>query len=336
MWCLLMRKWWVLWLMILAPMATAHKLAPSLLILTERDGGEIAVEWKTPATRVTARAMHPVFPDDCVERSPASGQKQGTGLLSRWVMACDGPLAGMTISIEGMMDSATATLVKVHQSDGSQSQQLINAQSAVFTVPRQQSVWQVASAYTELGLEHIWAGLDHLLFVLALVLLVPTLRQLVWTITAFTLGHSITLSLVTLGVVNFPTSVVEFAIAASLFILAVELAQGAKGNSKEAGTKNSRWIPNHSWLVAVAFGLLHGMGFAGALKEVGLPTHDIPLALLSFNIGIELGQVAFVMLCLAIAGIMTRQLQRWVTPGWWASVYGIGGLSVMWCIERSF
>jgi len=176
-----------------------------------------------------------------------------------------------------------------------------------------------------LGVSHIIGGVDHLLLVLGLLLLVQDRRRLIWTITAFTLGHSATLALATLGVLRYPVDLVEFLIALSIFVVAVELT---RENTER------HWLRHRPWLAAVLFGLLHGMGFAGALREVGLPANEIPLALLAFNIGIELGQLLFVAVVLSAAWLW----RRWRLTHWpeleWVPVYAIGVLSAYWCLER--
>ena len=321
-----------LWLFVVlccvASSAFAHKLAPSLLRITETGDNIYSVYWKTPAATVAGKSLQPEFPQGCrVSEAPVSEQ-QGSGVVWRWPMQCEGGLIGKPLSINGMAQTATATLVKIEWLDGHRVQQLLNAQHTRFVIPERQSITEVMLDYTVLGVEHIWSGIDHLLFVLALLLLVANTRLLIWTITSFTVGHSITLSLVILGYLDFPVSLVEFAIAASILVLAIELTK----SSLQAG--RSRWIPSHSWLVAIAFGLLHGMGFAGALKEVGLPYGDIPLALFSFNVGIEIGQVLFVLAALLLIAMGRRYLPGITRPGWWATVYSIGGLSAFWCIER--
>lgn len=321
-------------LLLLAPSAMAHKLAPSLLWISEQSDGSLQVQWKTPAATAAGRSLRPVFPAGCQQHQAPSQRTEGTAIVWQWAIRCQQGLIGQRLAVEGMAESGTATLVKIQWLDGRRVQQLINAEEAEFIVPQQQTLWQVMGEYLQLGAEHIWSGPDHLLFVLALLLLVPNMRLLIWTITSFTLGHSITLSLVSLGYMDYPVSLVEFAIAASIFVLAVELAQqGGQSGSRDT-VRDARWIPRHSWLVAIAFGLLHGMGFAGALKEIGLPDGDIPLALLSFNIGIEIGQLVFVGLVLLLMNQGRRYLPTLVRPGWWATVYCIGSLSVFWCIER--
>jgi hydrogenase/urease accessory protein HupE len=178
------------------------------------------------------------------------------------------------------------------------------------------------------GIQHILFGFDHLLFVLALVLIVPSRRMLFWTITAFTAAHSITLSLATLGVVRIPGPPVEASIALSILLLACEIVRSERG----AASLTARW----PWVVAFSFGLLHGFGFAGALTEIGLPQGDIPLALFSFNVGVELGQLAFIAVVLAF-----MEAARWLgvsisvgRQARLATTYAIGILAGVWLIER--
>lgn len=325
----MMRALIVIIVLMIAPNLQAHKLAPSLLVLEQLDQQRFLVTWKTPLKSSSRTPLQPVFPDHCQTAAAAQQTIEGTARVLSWPMQCSQPLAGSPLAIEGMAGTGTATFLKVQWANGSRIQQLLNANNASLVIPAEQSAWQVAGEYIVLGVEHILLGIDHLLFVLALVLLVRHGRRLVWTITAFTLGHSITLSLVALGYMDYPVSLVEFAIAASIFVLAVELSR-----SDDPNALSGHWISGHSWLVAVVFGLLHGMGFAGALSEVGLPAGDIPLALLSFNIGIELGQIAFVLLCLVVMQLAVSWPKAFNRRVRWASIYTIGSLSAFWCVER--
>jgi hypothetical protein len=215
-------------------------------------------------------------------------------------------------------------MVMVSLLDGRQYQQVLNAEQPDFVVPAESSAGEVMSDYTTLGIEHIWSGIDHLLFVFGLLLLVGGGKRLLWTITAFTLGHSITLSLVTLGYFDYPVALVEFAIALSIFVLAVELTRTEKHDKL---WRNPGWLAGGS-------GLLHGMGFAGALAETGLPQDNLPLALLFFNVGIEIGQIAFIFLALAIWLLIRKPLAPWQDRLLPVPVYVLGALSAMWCIER--
>jgi hypothetical protein len=177
------------------------------------------------------------------------------------------------------------------------------------------------------GFDHILSGPDHLLFLLGLVLLVHGCRLLVETVTAFTLGHSVTLSLAALGIVHIPTRPVEALIAFTIFVVAVEVARDTQGRALSVGR-----VP---WAMAFCFGLVHGLGFAGALAQVGLPDHEIPLALVSFNCGIELGQLAFIVLVL-----IARALLRWLPTsllraGELIPAYAIGSMSAFWMLQRT-
>jgi hypothetical protein len=208
--------------------------------------------------------------------------------------------------------------------DGRQYQQVLDTEQSSFVVPAESTAGDVAGDYTWLGVEHIWMGFDHLLFVFGLLLLVGGGTRLLWTITAFTLGHSITLSLVTLGYFDYPVALVEFAIALSIFILAVELTRVEK--------HDALW--RNPWWLAGGFGLLHGMGFAGALADTGLPQDNVPLALLFFNVGIEAGQIAFILVILAVWYVIKKPLSPWQDTLYPIPVYILGALSAMWCIER--
>jgi hydrogenase/urease accessory protein HupE len=245
----------------------------------------------------------------------------------RFFLACAGGPVGRRFGVEGLGRSRTEALVRVALADGRRFQTVLRGGDAPFLVPERQPPLEVLGAYLGLGFRHILQGLDHLLFVLGLVLLVSGLRLLVWTVTAFTLGHSVTLSLAALGFVGLPQGPVEVAIAFSILVVAVELA----GRDPDRPT----WLARFPWLVAGLFGLLHGLGFAGALREVGLPQEEIPLALFAFNGGIELGQLAFVLAVLTVMALARSWLAA--APAWLARApaYGIGSLAAYWCIERS-
>jgi len=308
-----------------AAVAHAHKLAPSLLALQEKDAGEFAVSWKTPRFASTPVPIQPELPAECTDTSGREWQYEGTGVRIDWHIRCSEPLTGKLLRVSGLGENQSAALVRIEWADGVVVQGMLNAEAPQYRVPERPRPLQVALDYARMGIEHILKGIDHLLFVLGLVLLVAGRRRLIWTITAFTVGHSITLALAALGYVRYPVDVVEFAIALSIFVVAVELSREAT---------DAHWLRRRPWLAAGVFGLLHGMGFAGALLEVGLPAGDIPLALLTFNIGIEIGQLAFVFAVL-LFGMLWQRLppSRWAGVQW-VPVYVIGVLSAYWCIER--
>ena len=311
--------------LLLSMEASAHRFAPSLLRLFEVGEGQYTVVWKTPAQTTSAIPLRPVFPDNCTVVDGDPGTLEGTGVVSSWRLQCEGGLLGSEIAVSGLSENQASVLFSLETSDGYFYQTLLNSEKTSFTVLAEPGAGEVAREYIGLGAEHIWSGPDHLLFVFGLLLLVGWGKRLVWTITAFTVGHSITLSLVTLGYFNYPVALVEFAIAVSIFVLAVELARHDHGGL----------FRRYPWWLAGGFGLLHGMGFAGALAEVGLPQAELPLALLSFNVGIELGQLAFIFALVALWEVLKQWLlnrQQELLP---VSVYVLGSLSAMWCIERA-
>ena len=275
--------------------AQAHPLAPSLLEIVERAPGRAEVKWKTPAVVVPGSELRPVLPAHCRPVQDAGAEVIETAVVRRWEMACEAPLEGSSIEVSGIASSRADVILRVALADGRLFSTVLTEGRATFVVPARQGAVAVGWRYAVLGFDHIVTGYDHLLFVLGL-LLVRNTGQLVATVTAFTAGHSVTLSLAALGLVAVPSRPVEALIALSILFLAVELARGS-----DAGPTLMRRYP---WALTSAFGLLHGLGFAGALTEIGLPAGEIPLALFSFNLGIEAGQLAFcavVLLVLAAA-----------------------------------
>jgi hydrogenase/urease accessory protein HupE len=314
----------VLLVMAAAP-ATAHRLAPSLLELRELGAGRVSVHWRTPLLQPSGVDLRPRLPDHCERATGVSVERDATGASVRWSEECGAPgLVGARIGIAGLAESRTAALVRVELADGRRVQAVLDGERATLTIEARARPLAVLKDYVGLGLGHILTGPDHLLFVLGLVLLVSGGRALILTVTAFTAGHSATLSLAVLGFVSFPTRPIEIGIAASILVLAVEL-------TREGAASRLRRSP---WLMALGFGLLHGLGFAGALAEAGLPGDEIPLALLGFNVGIELGQLLFVAAVLVVRAALRPLL--WAGPRWLAHVpvYAIGSLGAFWCFER--
>lgn len=307
--------------------AVAHQFAPALLEIEELSADEAAVRWKQPAVRVQGSQLRPVLPVECEGIGDPEVQKEGTGVRARWRIRCPGGLSGKSVGVEGIAGSQADVLLRITLRDGRRIRHVLKAEAPSFTIDADGSRTGVMRDYAALGVEHILLGWDHLLFVLALVLLVGWGRPLVWTITSFTAGHSVTLALAALGVVHVPQAPIEAAIALSIYFLAVELASMRKGE---------RTLTQRApWTVASGFGLLHGLGFAGALAEVGLPTAEIPLALFSFNVGIELGQLAFVGAVLLVTAALRRLPVAW--PRWARAVpaYGIGTMAVLWFLQRA-
>jgi hydrogenase/urease accessory protein HupE len=301
----------------------AHKLAPSLL---EIDGGksqQFNVLWRTPASSEQA-SPEPVLPESCSVLAGPTQRAVGTAIEYQWQLKCLQGLEGQDIQITGLTASRTAALIKISLADGRQYTQLIRRDNQTFRIPTVPSALAVVEQYFVLGVEHILIGLDHLLFVTGLLLLAASWRQLTLTITAFTVGHSATLVLVSLGIIPQVAAWVELAIAATILYLAVDLSYGA------AGTRRVRWP-----IVAV-FGLIHGLGFASVLAELGLPQSDVLTGLLSFNVGIEIGQLLFVG-ALALAFMLLRQLFAGAGPLMRnVAVYTMGGMAVFWCLDRGY
>ena len=255
--------------------------------------------------------------------------------VERWTVHAPAGFAGEMITIDGLPEIRTDVLVRIEKLNGETSTARLTSASPSFEVPAAQGWQQVAAAYLRLGVEHILFGVDHLVFVLALILLVRGLKQILLTVTAFTVAHSITLGAATLGYINVPGPPVEASIALSIVLVAGEIVNVSRGQVSLAAR-----IP---WLIAFAFGLLHGLGFAGALSEVGLPGHAIPVALVFFNIGVEIGQLLFVVAVMAMFTVL-RPLWVSIRPSasWSQSLplvsaaYCIGTVASFWFIERVY
>jgi hydrogenase/urease accessory protein HupE len=346
------------------PGVTAHEVRPAFLELTERASAEFDVLWKVPAMGGTPLAgeevphpqpalfddpgatstlpcgcpaptlgqlsrgvlpIHPCLPRDAETISIPRSERIFGAEIKRWTIRVPHGLEGWEVGVHGLSSTMVDVLVRVAFKDGRVVSRLLrpDAPSFVFT---KETAGPAAGGYFVLGVEHILFGVDHLLFVLALVLIVRGVGLLVKTITAFTVAHSITLALATLGVVHVPSAPVEAVIALSIVFVASEIVRSRRG---EHGLTERA-----PWLVAGSFGLLHGFGFAGALSQVGLPANDIPLALLFFNLGVEAGQLAFVVVALGVIALLRRvrsPLPRWAEL---LPPYAIGGTAMFWVIQR--
>ncbi|WP_430682249.1 HupE/UreJ family protein [Mesorhizobium australafricanum] len=314
--------------------AQAHDMRPAYLAITETGQDVYSILWKAPAMGEMRLAIYPRLPQDAVEIVAPEGVFLDDAYVERWTVRDAGGFAGQTIAIDGVPAARTDVLVRIERLSGETSTTRLTADSPSFEVPAATGLAQVAASYFGLGVEHILGGIDHLLFILALILLVRGWRRIALTVTAFTVAHSITLAAATLGFVHVPGAPVEAAIALSIALVAVEIVNSASGRQNLTVR-----LP---WLVAFAFGLLHGLGFAGALSKVGLPSHAIPLALLFFNVGVELGQLLFIGTVLGLLAILSRLWMVFVIPKapWsraWpqlGAAYCIGGVASFWLIER--
>jgi hydrogenase/urease accessory protein HupE len=316
-----------LWVLGAAAVTRAHPLDPALLEIRESAGATLDVLWRLPLAVTSDVPFEPLLPDGCTPLAAPDISVSGPRATLRWRVRCGTPtLVGQRIGVVGLRERQTDALLRVHLADGRLIQAVLRGDAPVATIPERAGPLDVLRGYLRMGFEHILSGPDHLLFVLGLVLLVHGRRRLLWTITAFTAGHSVTLSLAVLGFVHIPPNPVEALIAFTIFVVAVELtrqAQGARG-----------WMQRFPWAMAFTFGLLHGLGFAGALAAVGLPAGDVPLALFSFNAGIELGQLLFVALILT-ARVVLRALPISVPkPVEQLPAYAIGSCAMLWLFER--
>lgn len=302
--------------------AAAHGLDPALLSLRPLDRGTWEVTWRASALRLPGADVRPELPARCRRTAVDETSIDGDRVTMRWTIDCGADLAGETVAVHDLGVAKINALLRIERPGAAPIQAVLSPRAPSFTIPMRPSAWGVARDYVALGIEHILSGPDHLLFVLGLLLLVPTTRLLVQTVTAFTIGHSVTLTAAALGLAHLPSRPVEVLIAVSVLVLAVELA-------RDGGRESL--LRRFPWLMAVTFGLLHGFGFAGALAEAGLPAGDVPLALASFNGGIEVGQLAFVgavvVLRTALPGWPSRRSPRPV-------VYAMGILAAFWCFER--
>jgi hydrogenase/urease accessory protein HupE len=304
----------------------AHEVRPAYLELREVDAEHYDVLWKVPARGEMRLSLHVRAPEGCAEVAPRSRSDVGGAITERWRMRCSGGLVGKGLSIDGLEGTLTDALVRVERASGDSQVVRLTPTAPGFILEETPGAGAVVRTYLVLGVEHILLGIDHLLFVLGLLLLVDGWRRLIGTITAFTVAHSVTLAASTLGWVRLAQQPVEAVIALSIVFVAGEIAHEVRGR---VGLTR-RW----PWLVAASFGLLHGFGFAGALREVGLPESAIPLALLFFNVGVEVGQLAFIAVVLSLFTLAQRLSIP--EPEWARLVpaYGIGSLAAYWTIER--
>jgi hydrogenase/urease accessory protein HupE len=302
----------------------AHEVRPAYLRIQQTADQAYDILWRVPARGEMRLALYVRLPENCTTRGEARSWQQNAAFMERWIADCDGGLVGKKILIEGLSATITDVLSRYERLDGTTQITRLTPADDSFVVTDKESWQEVASTYSLLGVEHILLGIDHLLFVLALLMIVEGWRKLVATVTAFTLAHSITLAAATLGWVDVPPAPVEAVIALSILFVAAEIVHWRQGKPG---------ITRHKpWLVAFTFGLLHGFGFAGALVEIGLPEHAIPLALLFFNVGVEAGQLLFIAAVLLAWSVLRKV--SWPAWAWRVPVYGIGTMATFWTIER--
>jgi len=316
----------IIGLLLLVEIIEAHEIRPAFLGITEDKDHTVTILWKQPVAGDIGIKLIPHLSSGWLEKEPTELSGSHSFFIKKWIVK-EGKesIAGQTITIEGLDQTITDVLVNISLANGKTFSQIIKPTDPTYAISANAKPLQIIS-YVFLGIEHILEGVDHLLFVLGFLLLVTDKKLLLKTITAFTIAHSITLTAATLKWVTVQPAVVEAVIALSIVFMAVELVhcyQGRPGLTAK-----------YPWLIAFSFGLLHGFGFAGALADVGLPEHAIPLTLFLFNVGVEIGQLIFVVVVLGIIWLVRKSkvhvpaIIKWVPP------YAIGSFAAMWFIQR--
>ena len=309
----------------------AHEVRPAYLQLHQTDAETYDLFWKVPGRGENLRlSLYVELPKNCTNASQRRGVFGDNTFIEEWSVKCAGGLTGGTIQIEGLKATLTDVLVRLERLDGTTQVTRLTPAASSFKVEAAPRATQVAATYLRLGVEHILTGWDHLLYILAMLLLVRGWRRVILTMSAFTATHSLTLTAAALGWVHVPQRPVEACIALSILFVASEIVRSHKGQSG----LTERW----PWAISFTFGLLHGFGFAGALSEVGLPQKAIPVALLFFNAGVEVGQLLFIVSIFAIAILARRAARKLTRPypawAWRVPPYAIGAVAAFWFIQR--
>jgi hydrogenase/urease accessory protein HupE len=311
----------------LAPSAAAHEIRPAFLQIREIEPQVYDFLWKTPARGDMRLALNVIQPESCANASEPRATLVDGAVIQRWRAKCAGGLVGQAVAVENLSRTLTDAIVRFEPLDGAPTTFRVTPDAPAIVIPAMQPWPEVAGTFFVLGVEHILLGVDHLLFVFALLLLISDVRRLLGAITAFTVAHSLTLAGTTFGWISLPSAPVEATIALSIMFLAVEIVRVSRG-----ATSLTSQAP---WLAAFAFGLLHGFGFAGALREIGIPEDSVATALLFFNLGVEAGQLAFI--GVVLLGVLVWRRVALPTPEWvrLAPSYAIGAIAAFWFLERT-
>jgi hydrogenase/urease accessory protein HupE len=306
--------------------ASAHEIRPGFLELRQSSESRWDVSWKVPMRGELRLALDPILPAACAPITERSTVVGGGAMVERWTVECPDGLVGELI-IDGLRVTLTDVLVRLQPSAGESRTILLRPTSPSVILGDDTGQGGGAFSYLRIGVQHILLGIDHLLFVLGLLLIVKDRWTLLKTITSFTIAHSITLGIATLGYASAPIPPLNAAIALSILFLGPEIVRTWRGQTS--------FTIRHPWVVAFAFGLLHGFGFASGLASLGLPSSEIPLALLLFNVGVEIGQLGFVLLVVALERSFAVLELRW--PRWaeLAPGYAVGSLGAYWFVQRT-
>ena len=307
--------------------ALAHEVRPALVQINQTAPGSYQVTWKQPVVGDMAVRMVPHLSSGVLDK-PANNEEISPAFRIRtWDIKAGAPLDGQTLTIEGLKETVTDVLVRITPTQGTEINTVIHPSESAYRIVLSGPAGMAVPAYLRLGVEHILTGFDHLMFVLGLLLLIGTNWRIIKAVTAFTVAHSITLALAALGFVKFPTAIIEALVALSIVFVASELL-----SSKDTLTRR------RPWLIAFVFGLLHGLAFAGALANIGLPPHAEPMALFLFNVGVEIGQLAFIAAAVGVIFSLRALRKRldFKTEAFarLAPAYAIGGCAAFWLIER--
>jgi len=314
-------------LLLLVPSLWSHESRPAYLELTETAPGQYSVLWRTPVLSGMRLPIALKLPSDIKELREPSVEELADSLVERhWIDAGPNGLAGKRIDFLGLQGTITDVVVRIEMLDGRKWTTIAHPSQPWVELAATQSTLGVMGTYIVQGIRHILFGADHMLFVLGLLLIVKDRWMLLKTVTAFTVAHSVTLAVATLGYAEVPVLPLNAAIALSILFLGPEIVRSWRGETS--------FTIRHPWVVAFAFGLLHGFGFASALTSAGLPRHELPLALVSFNVGVELGQLSFIALILALERSFRILEVRW--PRWAQAIpgYTVGSLGAFWTVQR--
>lgn len=306
--------------------ALCHEVRPAYLQITQLDSVNYTIIWKMPVTAGRVMSIRPILPQG-FEMNLTKEKSNQSSLSQMYTGVYNGSLIGKTIKIDQLEKTLIDVFTQIELSDGMSYSFLIQADKPFCTIPETPDLFDIATSYTRLGIDHILGGYDHLLFVLTLLLLITSMSTLLWTITCFTLAHSITLALASLDVLTLASPPVEAVIALSIVFLAREYIELQSGGSSITN--------DYPWAISFGFGLLHGFGFAGALQDIGFPQQQLFSALLSFNLGVEVGQIIFIIFCLCLYFLWTKL----VSPSFALKTkkiapYAIGSIASFWLIQR--
>ena len=308
--------------------AAAHPLAPSVLSFEQSTDGAVTMQWRAPMKRPTGQSLKPLVPSGCKAiGAPTVTLDEGEAAFTETTeLECEpADMVGAVISVDGFEDSSVNVVVRIVRADGSVQHAILDARTPRLTLAKPEETTHSFFEYLMLGVQHLLTGWDHLTFVIGLLILFGWHKRLIAAVTAFTIGHSLTLALSVLGIVRVPQALVEAMIAMTIVVLALEIRSERHGP-----------VWKHPWTLPGSLGLLHGLGFASVLFDAGLPSAEIPLALLGFNLGLELGQLCVI----AVAGVSYAAIHSAIPAGWRGNralaAYVIGSLAAFWVIERTF